>query len=67
MKITKEMYDSVTFEDVEDYSVEPELISFWLSRIESSGLSDEGVSKLILTVMKISLVSYVLGTRQRLN
>lgn len=67
MKITKEMYDSVTFEDVEDYSVEPELISFWLSRIESSGLSDEGVAKLILTLMKISLVSYVLGTRQRLN
>ena len=67
MKITKEMYDSITFKDVEDYSVEPELIAFWLSRVEASGLPDEVVSRLILTLMKISLVSYVLGTRQRLN
>lgn len=67
MKITKEMYESVTFEDIEDYSVDPELLIFWLSRLETSGLSDEGASRLILILMKISLVSYVLGTRQRLN
>lgn len=61
MIITKEHFNSITYTDVKDISIEEELLIFLLSKFEDMRLTDEQMEQLVLSYMKVITVVFKMG------
>ena len=67
MRISKEDYEAVTYNDIRDISIDENLTKLLLEKVRCDNLTDLQIAKLILVLMKSMAVSYHLGTKERLN
>lgn len=59
--ITKEHYDSITYEDVKDFSVDEELLASLIFKFNDFGLSEEQIGRLVASYVKVIMVSFKMG------